>query len=412
MSSASIAPGVTEPAPSAPVVLLARQPILDARGEITGHELLYRREDGTGWPIDDESKATAHVVVSAFADVGLLSVTEGARAWINMPRAFLMDTSLAILPKDRVVLELLERNEIDAPYLERVAGLVADGFALALDDFEWSDATAALLPFATYVKLDIRALGLEGVRDHVQKLAGAGVRILAEKVETKAEYDACLALGIDLFQGYYFEKPVLVRGRPTPHAALRRLRIATSLGPSSTFEDIERIVTLDPGTSLRLLRYINSAALAMRHRVSSLRHALMLVGTTTVRQWILLVLLGDLGRVKPAVLTAALVRAKLCELLARDAGVRGAESAFVVGLLSLSDALLDVPLEQVIPSLPLTDDVAEAILHRRGRLGELLNTAVALDHGELTRDPRGARSLAEAIRWADAQVEQFTAVDA
>ena len=397
-------------APAAPVVLLARQPILDARSEVTGHELLYRRQDGTGWPIEDESKATAHVVVSAFSDLGLFSVTDGARAWINMPRAFLMETELAVLPQERVVLELLERNLIDPPYLERIAALVDAGFQIALDDFEWTEATASLLRFATYVKLDLRALGLDGVRDHVQRLAGEGVRIVAEKVETKEEYDGCLALGIDLFQGYYFEKPRLVVGNPTPHAALRRLRMATSLGPESTFEDIERIVTLDPGTSLRLLRYINSAALAMRHRISSLRQALTLVGTTTVRQWILLVLLGDLGRVKPAVLTAALVRAKLCELLARNAGVRGADSAFIVGLLSIADALLDVPLERIIPTLPLTDDVANAILYRHGRLGELLTVAIALDHGELTRDPKGARSLTEAIRWADAQVEQFASV--
>ena len=390
------------------VVLFARQPILDAANNVQGHELLFRREDGTGWPVDDEDKATAEVIVSAFADSSLLTATD-RRAWINVPRTFLMETDLTVLPVERVVIELLERNQIDARYVARAAQLARAGYQLALDDFAMEEDMLPMLELATYVKLDLRELGIEGIEEHVRSLAPYGLRILAEKVETAEERDACLALGIDLFQGFFFERPRLVRGRKTPHAALRRLRIATSLGSDASFEDVERVVVLDPGLSVRLLRYINSAALSLRHRVSSLRHALMMVGTNTVRQWILLVLLGDLGRVQPAVLSTGLIRAKLCERLAKENGMRSTDSAFAVGLLSVSDALLDMPLDEVIPTLPLTPEVRDAIVHRRGPLGKLLQVAVDAHHGEGKPDRVVTRALAEAIAWGDAQLAEFTA---
>jgi EAL and modified HD-GYP domain-containing signal transduction protein len=135
----------------------------------------------------------------------------------------------------------------------------------------------------------------------------------------------------------------------------------------------------------------------------------MLVGANTVRQWLLLVLMGDLGKIRPAVLSAALVRARLCETLARERGLRGSDSAFIVGLLSVCDALLDAPLDEIIPALPLSDDLRDAILERKGPLGELLQTAVALERGESGRDARTAYALYTAVQWADEQLKEFTA---
>src|SRR5688500_17225334 len=176
------------------VILFARQPILDATLSVQGHELLFRREDGTGWPIDDEDKATAHVLVGAFADMSLGAVTGSSRAWINVPASFLLRTDLSVLPPDRVVLELLERDDLNSAFYARVVELARAGFQLALDDFEWSEGIEPLIEVATYVKLDLRALGLAGVSEHVRKLAPFDVRIVAEKVETADERDACLAL--------------------------------------------------------------------------------------------------------------------------------------------------------------------------------------------------------------------------
>jgi EAL and modified HD-GYP domain-containing signal transduction protein len=395
------------------VVLLARQPILDNANRIYGHELLFRREDGSGWPIEDENQATAHVLVSAFADMSLGALTSGTRAWVNTPGSFLIDTDLSVLPTDSVVLEVLERDQVDSALYARVVELARAGYPLALDDFTWRDDAARLLEAASYVKLDVRDLGLSGIAEHVKRLELFDVKIVGEKVETAEEHQALTAMGIGLFQGYYFEKPRLVHGRPAPSAEIARLRKATSLTASATFEDVEQVVKLDPGISVRVLRYINSAAVSLRNPVSSLRQALMLVGANTVRQWLLLVLMGDLGGVRPAVLSAGLVRARLCETLAKDTGVRNLDGAFIVGLLSVCDALLDTPLEEIIPSLPLSDEITEAIVSREGPLGRLLETAIALERGEAVgADAQRAYALYASVQWANAQLAEFAGPDA
>ena len=409
VTAASLTPEIERPEEvGGDVVLLARQPILDIAHRIHGHELLFRREDGSGWPIEDENQATAHVLVSAFADLSLGALTSGSRAWVNTPGSFLLDTDLSVLPPDRVVLEVLERDQVDAALYARVVELARSGYAIALDDFIWREDAIRLLEAATYVKLDVRELGLAGVAEHVRRLEPFDVQVVGEKVETAEEVDALVAMGVGLFQGYYFEKPQLVRGRPAPRAEIARLRKATSLTSSATFEDVEQVVKLDPGISVRLLRYINSAAVSMRSTVSSLRQALMLVGANTVRQWLLLVLMGDLGGVRPAVLSAGLVRARLCEVLAPDMGVRNLDSAFVVGLLSVCDALLDTPLDQIIPSLPLSDELKDAIVSRRGPLGDLLDAAVALERGHgAGADAKRAYALYASVQWANAQLSEF-----
>lgn len=390
------------------VVLLARQPILNTAEEILGHELLFRRDDGSGWPIDDEDQATARVLVAAFADMAFGALTSGTRAWINTRRSFLLETDLSVLPPDRVVLELLERDTFDATLIARVAELVQRGYTIALDDFTWTDEAEQIMPYVSYVKLDVRELGIAGIAEQLRMLEPYDVKVVGEKVETSEEVSALVRLGVGMFQGYYFEKPRLVRGRP-PSADIGRLRKATSLTSAASFEDVEQVVKLDPGISMRLLRYINSAAVSMRSNVTSLRQALMLVGANTVRQWLLLVLLGDLGSMKPAVLSAGLLRARLCETLAPDFRVPNRDSAFVVGLLSVCDALLDTPLDEIIPALPLSEDIQDAIITREGPLGQLLTAAVELERGDVApKNPAQAAALYASLQWANTQLAEFS----
>lgn len=390
-------------------MLLARQPILDTAGAVHGQELLYRRADGTGWPIEDEKAATAHVLTAAFADLPFGSATSGTPAWVNVPPSLLASSDLSILPADRVVLEILERGTVDDRALAAARDLAARGYRFALDDFVFHPDLVPLLDLATYVKLDVLALGVAGVAAQLRLLAPHDVTVVAEKVETGDERDACLRLGIGLFQGFFFERPHLVRGRPVPTAA-HHLRSALTLTRDSTFEAIEQVVRLDVGVSVRLLRYINSAAVALRHRVSSLRQALMLVGTDRVRQWLLLVLLGRLGELKPAVLTAALLRARLCETLAQARGLSrtAVDGAFITGLLSVADALLDAPMDELVDTLPIADEVRAALLTRHGLLGELLALAIDIEHGATPSAPGvGVRTLADACRWVDEQLPQL-----
>lgn len=388
------------------VVLLARQPILDTANRIRGHELIFRREDGADWPVTDDYAATAHVLVTAFADLALGALTSGSRAWIKTSAEFLLDTDLSVLPRDRVVLEVSALDHNDAALYARVVELARAGYTIALNQFFWVGDAVRLLEAVTYVKLDIRELGLPSVSAYVERLKDHDVEIVCERVDTAAEVDALVAMGIGLFQGYYFERPRLVRGRPAPRAELARLRQATSLTGSATFEDVEEVVKLDASVSVRLLRYINSAAVPTRTTVSSLRQAMMLLGSNTVRQWLLLVLMGELGDARPAALSVGLVRARLCEALAPDMNVQSRDSAFLVGLLSVSDALLDLPMNELVESLPLADDLKDALVYRQGPLGDLLDAVVALERGQGGgADARRAYALYSAVKWANEQLD-------
>lgn len=397
---------VTETQPE--IILLARQPIFDTAEKVQGWELLFRDADGGGFvPGIDESEATARVIVSAFADLSLGTVTEGARAWINVPRDLLMSADIpALLPRERVVLELLERDAVDADFVARVTELAEAGYELALDDFSWSDELEPLVRVATHVKLDVRALGIGELAAHVRRLSEYDVRLLAEKVETREEFATCVQLGIGLHQGYFFARPRLVKGQRAAHRALTALKTGARAIGDVSFEEIELIVQTDAALSLRLLRYLNSAAVSLRHRVSTLRQALALVGARTVQQWLLLVIMGDAGGSRPEVLRTGLVRARLCESLAPQARVPAA-SAFTAGLLSVSDALTDKPIDEVIGALPLAPELAEAIVDRTGPLGRTLEDAIAIERGDTT--VRGAGGLMHAVTWADAQITALTA---
>jgi c-di-GMP phosphodiesterase len=388
------------------LVLFARQPILDAAGATRGHELLFRRPDGSAGFGEDGTRATAHVLVAALTDVGLDEVAGTAPVWVNVTADFLLAVDPLPFPPERVVLEVLEDVRPEPQLIARLQELADAGYRIALDDFVYAPERDPLLALASYVKLDLLDLGVDGVRAQLTHLAGRDLEVLAEKVETIEQRDACVELGIDLFQGYFFERPHLVSGRPVPASTLQKLQTVSRLGGAPSFEEIEHVVTLDPGLGVRLLRFVNSAAVAARGRVSSIRQALMLVGVRTVRQWALLVMLTDVGPVRPALLSAALLRARLCQSLAADARADG-DAAFAVGLLSCLDALLEQPLEEIVPTLPLTDEVCDALLHREGVLGRLLDEACALQHGASAPSERHAAVLRDGLAWTDATLGEL-----
>ena len=393
---------------AADVVLFARQPLFTSAGDVHGYELLFRRPDGSAWPPADETRATAHVIVSALTDVGLPAVTGGRRAWLNVPAELLKEADLDVLPKPHVVIELRTPRRVDEELVARVQQLSREGFQIALDAFQWRDGNAPLVEAATYVKLDMRALGIDGVAEQCRALEGKDVRIVAVKVETPAEREACLNLGIELFQGYFFERPRLLRGRPARHRDIGGLSSVAALGAAATFEDLEAILRTDPGLSYRLLRYVNSAAVGLRNEVSSLRQTLMLVGVNTVRQWLLLVQMSEVDTGRPELMRSGLVRARICELLALTHRCRP-ETAFVAGMLSICDALFDRPMAEVVADLPLSEELRDALVKREGRLGGLIDTAIAVQHGDDGGSFAAAHAAPAAIAWADEHLSSLVA---
>ena len=391
------------PAPGTSLVL-ARQPIFDNDLGIDGFELLYREVGADGRPVDG-GKATATVLVAALADVGLQRLVGEQRAFLNVDRDFLMAFRPLPLPPERVVLELVEDQLVDDELVEVLTELVEDGFTLALDNFDHKPEYEPLLGLAHIAKLDVQALSEQRVADNIGILRERGLEIIAEKVETRDELDRCRKLGITRFQGFFFERPELVSGRPTP--TLRLGAIAELLeAEDDDFDALERLISHDVGVSHKLLRLANSAHVAPRNEVRSVRHALALIGGRTVRRWTTLLMLAEAQGHAHELLVTALVRARCCEVRAdRDAAV-DADRAFTVGLFSVADALLDMPLAEVLDALPFDEALTAALLDHAGHEGRLLKSVVDYEHGRF-EDAAGNQDVTglsdayyDAVEWA------------
>ena len=387
-------------------VVVARQPILDGRERLWGYELLYRPIPAGGRPSDLEA-AAASVIIAGLADIGLERLVGDRLAFFNVTRQVVLDLHESRFAARRVVLELLEDQQVDGPLLDALQELRRAGFRIALDDFTLDGDTEPLLDVADIVKLDVRALPPATLAEHVRRLRHRDLILLAEKVEDRAEYRVCQELGFDAFQGYYFATPEPVQSRRAPTQMLGALATLVRAGPLE-FEDLEQLISRDAGLSQRFLRLANSAFYAARSPVGSIRRALIRLGTDTVRQWALLLLLSGLRDRPDHLLTLALQRARLCELVAHEDPTAEPDRAFTTGLLSILDALLNRPMDQLLAELPLDERLTNALLEREGPEGQLLAAVVAYERGNFEACAEHGLSLPslssayhQALEWAD-----------
>ncbi len=405
--SAATAPGSS---PESPRVLFARQAIVDRRGRLAGYELLYRGPRGADGEIPDAEHATCSVLVGAFAEVGFGAAVGGSTAFLNVTERFLREVDPLPLAPESTVLELLEDATPTPPLMDRLRALRAQGFRVALDDFAPGPASTPLLEVADLVKVDLRAHERRDAEKLMGSLAQRGLTVVAEKVEDQDEFAWSAAAGAELFQGYFFCKPVELAGAELRAASVQRLRAVAELAqPDAGLEDIEHAVKTDPHLALRLLQQLNSAAVALPHRISSIRQGVVLLGPRTVRQWALVLLLSGIGEHRGPVLATALARARTLETLAHVKGASDPDAWFSVGLLSVSDALAGAPLPEVVEQLPLADDVRDALVHRTGPKGAALDAAIACERAQLPEtDPRLVlMAYGDAIAWADAHAAGF-----
>jgi EAL and modified HD-GYP domain-containing signal transduction protein len=303
------------------------------------------------------------------------------------------------------VLELVEDQLIDDELIAVLAELKEAGFSLALDNFSDRPEYEPLLELAAVAKLDVQALDAAEQAEQVQRLRARGLTVIASKVETREELEHCRRLGVDGFQGFFFERPAIVAGRPTP--TLRLGGLATLLeAEDSDLDALEELISHDAGLSHKLLRLANSAHVAPRSDVRSIRHALALLGGRTVRRWTMLLLLSETKGHSHELLVTALVRARLCETRAEHMSSAEPDRAFTVGLFSVADALLDAPLPEVLEQLPFDARLTEALLEHTGPEGRLLRAVLAYERGRFDaaakdNDVGGlSRMYYDAVEWA------------
>src|SRR5918997_5979031 len=320
--------------PAVPLVHVGRQPIYDRVGDVVAYELLFRDAAEATRATRRSADATGRVIVAAFTEFGLERLVGERACFINVTREFLIGELPVPFAPDQSVLEIVETVDVDDAVVDGVRDLVRRGFTIALDDFTVG-AHERLLEFATYVKIDVLDVDPAVVEEAVRRCRRSPhVQLIAERLETPEDLQRAMDLGFDFFQGHVLGQPHVVSTTSLSPARVSRLRLLVALTAADVdFDEVVRLVAGDPALSYRLLQATNSAASGLATRVSSVREAAVLLGTDTVRHWVILMLTSDLAEASPEQLAVALTRAWACRTVALQLD-RPADAAFTVGLLS------------------------------------------------------------------------------
>lgn len=365
-------------------VYIARQPIFDRNLDVAFHELLYRSDAHADVAhVVNKEQATSELLVNSLIEIGLDRIASKERVFINFTREYIVgDWALPLAPR-RVGLELLENETPDARLVDALRERAKQGFMIALDDFIYEPQYDPLLKVAHIVKLDVLALGEEGLRDQVEILKRFPVKLLAEKVETHTQFDLCRSLGFDYFQGFFISQPELLSGtglRTSRYATLQLLSEVQD--PDISLSRLEEVLSQDVALSYKLLRYINSAFFNLSRELKTVRQALVYMGLRALRAWASLVIVLDADDRPHALKELALTRARFCYCLAERLGEEDTGPFFTVGLFSTLDALLGQPMQEVLGSLPLSDETKDALINHSGRVGHILRCAVEHERGQ------------------------------
>jgi EAL and modified HD-GYP domain-containing signal transduction protein len=400
-------------------IYVARQPIFELNGGLFGYELLYRRNSTIDSADGDSVIMTAEVITHALLGIGLRAIAGAGYAFVNFSRTLLVNRSWELFDRDAVVIELLEDTPCDPEVIAACKDLVAAGYRLALDDYVYTADSLPLLELASIIKVDMLDKTPAEIEAMATLLRPTGVRLLAERVETETIRDLCAGLGYDLFQGYLFSRPETLSKTEVDTGQLAIMRLLNLLhDPTTTDPVLEAAFRTDLALCYKLLRMVNTAAIGGQG-ISSIPHAVRLVGRVTLHRWLSVLLiasLGETGDVSHEMALTAITRARMCELLVTNARrPSDGGSAFIVGLLSLLDVLLELPMDKILERIELSADVRGALLARGGPLAQPLqlveayeraNWATAQEIAARTNVPGEALPdmYVDALRWASERV--------
>jgi len=344
---------------------VARQPIFDRRKDVYGYELFFRSgADQTSYDAIDGTAATRQVVANTLFSLGLDRVLCGKRAFVNFDETLIKEDLHQTFSKDGLVIELLETVRVDDSVIAACTQLHQSGFSLALDDFVIGSDAEILLPFANIIKVDIRTTPRDKQEALLRNHRCEHLAFLAEKVETYEEYEWTRACGYDFFQGHFFEKPGTISGRDVPSVKLACLQLLREVtAPEIDCKRTATVIERDVGLSFKLLSYVNSALFGLRKRVDSIDHAVALLGPAGLRPWAAVAAIPALAADNPPELAVkALVRAQFCDRMAKLLGIHEDGAAFLIGLFSHLDAMLNMPLREAVSQAGLSDRLAAVLL--------------------------------------------------
>jgi EAL and modified HD-GYP domain-containing signal transduction protein len=390
-------------------VHVGRQALYDRSLNSVAYELFYRAPDGDEVDYADGDLATCSVVLSAFSELGLERVAGGKLVFLDVPHAVIQGEVPLPVPPGRVVLSVRDYEHSASELGNAFKQRKREGFYLALDDFFYCEATANLVSLVDYVKLDVRRLGVKGVREQKRLLASERRRTIACGLDTAEDFSASVAAGCDLFQGKFLFRPQLIKHKRLPQSMKTVLALLKKLrDPDVEYAEVERIVKTDAALGVAVLRFLASAAYGLKHEVKSISQAVSLLGLREFSKWVTVVALASTTARPSELGLVALTRARACELVARKQTGVDAEVAFTVGLFSALGALFECAISELLEELPVSPEVREAVLEHSGPTGRILASILAREDSESLRDVVTVASPAllndawlSAVTWAE-----------
>ena len=377
-------------------VFIGRQPIMDAQQRIIGYELLFRdTAHATTANITDDLIAGTQMLVNTLNNMGAEWLFGEKIAFLNVSAKVLHSEFLELLPAQRIVLEILEDVVPTPELIERLGELKKMGFTLALDDYDGNPAFDPILGMLNYVKIDLLQSAPEKLGELVAHARKFPVKLIAEKVETQSAFNTCKALKFDYFQGFYFAHPETLSARVINPGQALVLELLNKVRSNAEIGEIEKGFKRDVALSFKLLRYINSVGFGLSCEIQSIRHALAILGYQQLYRWLtLLVVTANEGATPPALMKTAITRGRLTELLGQDfLDKTERDNLFIVGIFSLLDAMLEMPMDQILDKLILPEPISDALLNREGIYGPFLQLAEACESSDIAH----IRELAESL---------------
>lgn len=364
-------------------VFVARQPIFNRHKRIFAYELLFRTSMANAFPDVDGETATSSLLSSTFMTIGIENISGGYKVFINFTEELLLRGTPTLLPKDKILVEILEDVQPSPEIIDACQALQKKGYDLALDDFVFKKNLIPLIKISKIIKVDFRLTPREEIKQLVEALSCYPCKLLAEKVETYEEFQHALSLGFSYFQGYFFSKPEILRNKDISSSQLTIMQLICEVNRIEfNVNTLEKLINRDVSIAYKLLNYLNSAFFSRLQPLTSIRQAIAYLGERGIRLFVSLVATSHLAANKPdELMKASIVRARFLEHLGGEVKKSSGEF-FMLGLFSLIDAMLDNSMEYLIGQLPLTADVSEALISRSGNLFPYLRLVELYEAGE------------------------------
>ncbi len=382
---------------------VARQPIFDKNKKLFAYELLFRNSLNNAMPVIEGDTATSKILSSSFYTIGINEITGGHKAFINFTESLILKEFPLLFPKENMVVEILEDVEATDAIIDACRLLIEKGYTLALDDFVFKTDLEPLIKLAHIIKIDFRQTPVDGIQECLNKLPSENIKLLAEKVETNSEFEKALEMGFDYFQGYFFCRPEIIKGKEISTSNINNMKLMAEInGSDFDFNRVKKLIERDVSISYKLLQYANSSFFGRMNKAKNIKQALVYIGENEIKRFISFFLLSKVAQGKPGeLIKQSCIRAKFCQNLG-EIGKYGkySDELFTVGIFSLIDTILNQDIEVIMEKIPLLSDIKKAIISQEGDLGDYLKLSVSYEKGDWDK----VKSLSDKICMEDDKI--------